>query len=342
MGVFIEYSDALLWLALCTVVGLIADQLLFRLLRARARTRGLKALENVAQGLHWAPTAAGALIGATVATHRIGLDATTLRRVDITIHAFAILVTTIVAARVAGRVIRALTARDDVPLPSSSIFVNLARGTIWTIGAISILATFGVAVSPLLTALGVGGLAVGLALQPTLENAFSGIQLITSKQIQPGDYIRLGTGDEGTVLDITWRTTTIRKPSNEAVIVPNSVLSRAAVTNFTSLDPEYVLTVAVPFSVTGDTKAEVDAALEIARDVIARCPEAVPGQEPTARFAALANGTATLNLCVRCRSYQQRVPVRHELVVALTRRFAQSGDLAPGTPARPSADDAGS
>ena len=82
---------------------------------------------------------------------------------------------------------RAYTEREGSRLPSTSIFVNIARATVWVIGGISVLAALGVSIAPLITALGVGGLAVGLALQPTLENVFSGIQVLASSQIEPGD-----------------------------------------------------------------------------------------------------------------------------------------------------------
>ena len=134
------------------------------------------------------------------------------------------------------------------------------------------LATVGISVAPLITALGVGGLAVGLALQPTLENVFSGIQLLASKQIQPGDFIRLETGEEGIVLDVTWRNTTVQKLTNDVALVPNSVLARATVTNFTTLDPEFVLLIPVSFASAGDPDQVERIALEVAREVIAEMP----------------------------------------------------------------------
>jgi small-conductance mechanosensitive channel len=240
-----------------------------------------------------------------------------------------ILAITIFSARILSRVVRALTEREDVPLPSGSIFVNLTRGVVWVLGVLSILATLGVSIAPLVTALGVGGLAVGLALQPTLENVFSGIQLITSRQIQPGDFIRLDSGDEGTVLDVSWRNTTVRKVSNDVVIVPNSVLARAAVTNFSTADKEFVLLVPVSFASAGDPDAVQRIALDVARSVVADVPGAVKDQEPGAGFAELTPPAAVLNVTVRCNTYQDRIAVRHELIRRLAKRFADEGIAAP-------------
>lgn len=329
-GLLAQYGDALLWLLGCVVIGFVIDQIVFRLLSGRARTRGLRTLSKVAEGLRWAPTAMGVALGAMMAIQRMGLEPaarlTALRWAE----AFAILVVTVFSARVVGRFVRAVTSREDVPLPSGSIFVNLARGVTWALGIVSLLGVMGVAVAPLLTALGIGGLAVGLALQPTLENAFSGVQLIASKQIQTGDFIRLSSGEEGTVLDVTWRTTAVRTGSNEVVIVPNSVLARASVTNFSCYDPEFVLVVPVSIASSNDLDLAERVSLEVARGVIADLPEAVAGREPGARFAQLSPPSVTLNVSIRCRSYQERIAVRHELVRRLAKRFAEEKIEAPG------------
>ncbi|MCK5255037.1 MAG: mechanosensitive ion channel [Deltaproteobacteria bacterium] len=105
-------------------------------------------------------------------------------------------------------------------IPQSTIFKNLTKIVILTIGFLIILQTLGVSITPILTALGVGGLAVALALQDTLSNLFSGLQIIISRQVRTGDYIKLESGEEGYVVDITWRNTTIRMLPNNIIVVP--------------------------------------------------------------------------------------------------------------------------
>jgi small-conductance mechanosensitive channel len=83
--------------------------------------------------------------------------------------------------------------------------VNLTRIVIFGIGILVILHSLGISIAPLLTALGIGGLAVALALQDTLSNLFAGLHILMTRQIKPGDYIRLESGEEGFVVDITWR-----------------------------------------------------------------------------------------------------------------------------------------
>lgn len=321
-------GPAALWLIGCTLAGFAVDQLLFSALKARGRS-GTGVLREVAAGLHWLPTSLGFVFGAYAAQSQLALTGPAQRYSGIGVQVVGILAVTAFSARILGRLIRMYTRREDTPFPSTSLFVNLARGVVWTVGALSVLGTVGVSVVPLVTALGVGGLAVGLALQPTLENVFSGIQLLASRQIQPGDFIRLETGEEGTVLDVTWRNTTVHKLSNDIVLVPNSVLARASVTNFTTLDPEFVLLVPVTVASAADPDIVEGIALEVARDVTETVEGAVRESEPGVRFAEFAPPAAVLNVTVRCTSYQDRVGVRHELIRRLAKRFSDEGVEAP-------------
>jgi len=332
MDLWTRWSELLLWTLGFGLAGYLVDQVLFRALRARGSADSRPLLLQLASGLRWLPTSLGLILGARVGVARSHLAGEPLADVLLGIRLLTILVLTAFGARVLGRIIRAFTMREDTPVPSGTIFVNLARGTVWVIGILMMLGTAGVSVAPLLTALGIGGLAVGLALQPTLENVFSGVQLLASKQIQPGDFIRLETGEEGMVLDVTWRNTTVQKPTNDVALVPNSVLARATVTNFTTLDPEFVLLIPVSFASAGDPDQVERIALEVAREVIAECAEAVPDQTPGARFAELTPPAAVLNVTIRCRTYQDRIPVRHEFIRRLAKRFADEGVQAPPVP----------
>ena len=174
------------------------------------------------------------------------------------LQALLVLSLTIFASRLATRLVRSTMAREDVPLPSGTIFVNLARISIWAIGLTMLLSAFGIKVSALVAALGVVGLAVSLGLQDTLANLFSGLQIVLSKIIEPGEQVRLSTGEEGSVVDVTWRQTTIENATGDLVIVPNQIIGRALLTNYSKPTPER--TVQVTFSTAfGSDLAEVEA-----------------------------------------------------------------------------------
>jgi len=98
------------------------------------------------------------------------------------------------------------------------------------IGALIILPSLGMAITPVLTAIGVGGLGVALALQETLSNLFSGLDIITARQIVPGDSVNPNTGEEGHAVDISWRSTNIKEGPNNIIIVPSAKLASSTVT----------------------------------------------------------------------------------------------------------------
>ena len=105
---------------------------------------------------------------------------------------------------------------------SPTIVTNFTQLLVFLVGALIVLESLGIAITPILTAFGVGGLAVALALQETLSNLFSGLYISTARQLVPGDYVKLKTGEEGTIVDITWRNTKIKEGPNNMIIVPNA------------------------------------------------------------------------------------------------------------------------
>lgn len=148
------------------------------------------------------------------------------------IHILLVFSFTLVAANLIGKIFNHYIQKSDIPIPTTGLVNGILRGIIWVLGLIMILNFLGIPISPLITALGVGGLAVALALQDTLANLFAGIHIMIEKSIRVGDFVKLETGQEGYVEDITWRTTRVRMLPNNMVIVPNHKLSQSIVTNY--------------------------------------------------------------------------------------------------------------
>lgn len=251
----------------------------------------------------------------------------------------AVLSVTLFLARLAGWLIRAYLSKDSVDAPSGSIFVNLTRMLIWAIGLTTMLAALQVQIGPLVASLGVVGLAVSLGLQDTLANFFSGLQMTTSRQIQPGQYIRLSTAEEGTVVDVTWRNTTLRAPSNDLVIVPNSVIARAQVTNFTADDEEHTSAVIFTVKYGSDLDKVEELALAVAREVRDEMDGTIKDFEPTCRFRAFSGEGISSAVTIRVERYQDRMPVVSELVRRLHARLGKEGLEfgVPGPAATPAA-----
>ncbi|MCX5634420.1 MAG: mechanosensitive ion channel [Planctomycetota bacterium] len=129
---------------------------------------------------------------------------------------------TLVLANVCSRIIAAYSSKFEKSLPGVSLTQNVVRIIIFGVGILIIIKGLGTDITPILATLGVGGLAVALALQDTLSNLFAGLHIITNSVIRVGDYVKLETGEEGYVIDINWRTTKIRMLTNNVILVPNA------------------------------------------------------------------------------------------------------------------------
>ncbi|HDL60112.1 MAG TPA: mechanosensitive ion channel family protein, partial [candidate division WOR-3 bacterium] len=232
---------------------------------------------------------------------------------------------TIFFANVLGEFVVSYTAKYSETLPSTSIFRNITRLVILIIGFLIILQTIGISISPLLTALGVGGLAVALALQDTLSNLFAGIHILVSKQVRPGDFIKLETGEEGYVVDISWRNTTIRMLPNNLVVIPNSKLASSIVTNYYM--PEKMLSVLVSVGVSYDSDLEKveKIVIEVAKEVMQTVPGGVPEFEPFVRYSSFGDFSINFSVIMRAKEYTDQFLIRHEFIKRLHKRFKKEG-----------------
>ena len=195
-----------------------------------------------------------------------------------------ILSVTIVIANISVGFINMYSKKAQDVLPSTSLFVYLTRIIVFIIGILIILHSLGISITPILTALGVGGLAVALALQDTLSNLFAGLHIILTRQIKPGDYIKLETGEEGYVVDITWRNTTIRELPNNYIIIPNLKLAQAIVKNHYLPDREISVTVQLGVSYDSDLEKVERVTIEVAKEVMMEVPGGIPEFQPFIRY----------------------------------------------------------
>ena len=131
----------------------------------------------------------------------------------------------------------------------------IVRIAVTVLAAIMALESLGVPVAPLLTTLGIGSLAVALALQDTLANFFAGLHLLADRPVRPGDYIKLHDGAEGFVETIGWRSSRLRTTANNIVVVPNQKLSQAILTNFHLPISNVTMTVALTVAADADADA---------------------------------------------------------------------------------------
>ena len=112
-----------------------------------------------------------------------------------------------------------------------ALFLDLSRFVLVLVGTSVILSTvWGQDLGGLLTALGVGSIVIGLALQDTLGNVFAGIAILFEKPYQEGDWIRFDD-HFGRVREINWRSTRLDTHRGDTVVVPNGEIARGILTN---------------------------------------------------------------------------------------------------------------
>jgi small-conductance mechanosensitive channel len=175
---------------------------------------------------------------------------------------------------------------DQVPgaMPVTTLSQNLAQIVVVILGALILLRRFGVSITPILTALGVGGLAVALALQDTLSNLFSGFYVAVARQVRLGDYIKLNTGEEGYVSDIGWRSTTLRALAHNLIIVPNAKLAQAIVTNYSLPEKRGGTSIVVNVGYECDPDAVEAMLVEVLQQAAAEVPGMLAEPAPSVAF----------------------------------------------------------
>jgi small-conductance mechanosensitive channel len=231
---------------------------------------------------------------------------------------------TVMATHLAGAFVKHYGGRSGGDMPATSLTKNLAQIAAACIGLSILLHHLGISITPILTALGVGGLAVALALQDTLSNLFGGFYITIAGQVRLGDYIKLNTGEEGYVGDISWRSTTLRMLSSNNVIVPNSKLAQAIVTNYYLPEKRMRISVQVEAGYDSDLDHVERVLLEVARQAAAEVPGIAAGEEPSVRLnPGFGDSALQMQLNVHIDEFAQQFVVQHELRKRIFKRFRE-------------------
>ena len=209
--------------------------------------------------------------------------------------------------------------------------ILVVRGLFAILAVIIVLENLGISLTAIWTTLGVGSVAIALALQETLSNLFAGLYLLADRPVSPGDYIRLDSGHEGYVIQISWRSTRMRTQSNNIVFVPNSTMAKAVITNYSL--PELMVSVGIPARVAYGSdprqveKVLLDVAREAARDGLAGLLLAPP---PSVNLnPGFGESSLDFTLGVNVRRFEDLVPVQSELRKRILARFAKEGIVVP-------------
>lgn len=241
------------------------------------------------------------------------------------IKIIVILSVTFATANLAGQIFKTYVQRANLPIPTTGLAYGVIKGTVIIVGILITLTAIGISITPLITALGIGGLAVALALQDTLANLFAGIHILMEKSIRIGDFIRLDLGQEGIVTDITWRTTRIRMLQNNIIVIPNNKLSQSVVINYSLPEKRMATLIPIGVSYSSDPEKVEKILKEVVKDAIGKVPGLI-NEEPIVRFVP-GFGESSLDFTLVCHvnEFTDQYPVQHELRKMIFKRFKEEG-----------------
>jgi small-conductance mechanosensitive channel len=243
---------------------------------------------------------------------------------------------TFALSAVATGLVGAYGPRAVPGIPISGLIRNIVRLIVIAGGLLVVFGELGIEIRPMLAALGVGGLAVALALQEPLANLFAGLFVSLAGQVRIGDHVRLDSGVEGKIVDFNWRSTWLEVAGGSVAVVPNSKLSQAIVTNFNLPNPELAIPIDFTIRYEEDPVRAERTALEVAQAVMRDTPGAAKHFEPTMRFHTFHDlglrGTVTL----RAATWGDQGLIKHRFLVAMHDRFRSDGiDLVSTAPPKP-------
>lgn len=328
---YLVYAAPLGLALLAMVLALVARWLLFRQLEGWARRTSTQ-VDDVIRAVRVPSVLWCAILALAIGLSVAPLPPAVVEWGSKALLALTIASATLVLASLLGQLSALYGARLDVGVAATTLTQTVVRVIVLVLGALVLLDTLGVQITSLLAALGIGSLAVALALQDTLSNLFAGVSITLGKYIRKGDYIKLDTGDEGYVVDTDWRTTKIRTLPNNMVIIPNNKLAQAVVTNYYLPEPRMSLLIPIGVSYDSDPQRVedilVDEATKAARS--GEIPGLLAEPAPFVRFIP-GFGDFSLNFTLICqvREFVDQYLAQHELRKRIFRRFRQEGVQIP-------------
>ena len=214
------------------------------------------------------------------------------------------------------------TQLDDQLIPS---FKRMMPILIYSVAILWALSIFQIAISPLLATLGIGGIAIALAAQPTLSNYFAGTYVISEGEIEPGDFIEIEGGPSGFVEDISWRSTKLRSRFNNLIIIPNSMMSDNMITNYSrpALAMNVIVTGGVSYS--SDLEQVESILMEVANKIVVESEHAVTETDPRAGFSAFGDSNIDFWVFLQATDRGGSFQLKSQLIKQIHERFNEEG-----------------
>lgn len=321
-----SYAISLLILAGSAAGLFLLRGLLFSLLQRVARRTETTVDDLLVAGLRFPSLFLIWVIATYIAIRLTELPESWLAFATKGLHLSIIFTITMGLANVSDRLLAYFLKRAELPISVTSLLLGVLKAVVYIVGVLVMLNFLGISITPIITALGVGGLAMALALQDTLSNLFAGIHIMAEQTVRVGDYVRLETGQEGYVQDISWRTTRIRMLPNNMVIVPNNKLSQSVLTNYHLPARDMVLQAPVSVGYASDPDVVERVLVEEALQAASEVPGLLAEPRPQVRMLP-GFGESSLNFTLLChiREIGDQNAALAALNVRILRRFRREG-----------------
>ncbi|MDJ0844202.1 mechanosensitive ion channel family protein [Crocosphaera sp.] len=239
---------------------------------------------------------------------------------------------TLVISRLLVGALKVYTTDEQGISPLTSLFELLTKIVIYSLGVLIILQSIGIQITPLLTALGVGGVSLGLALQTPLANLISGVSIVMSGKVKPGDYISLPSGENGYVIDVELKYTVLKEITDNVLVIPNSKILSGSFKNFSLPDKMMVFPVTLDVAYNSDLETVEKITLEVANNLLQEKiteEDATEANtfEPFIRYNKF--DYYSINLTVYLRIYEQEffehLAIKHQFLKELHKRYQVEG-----------------
>ncbi|MDZ4662216.1 MAG: mechanosensitive ion channel family protein [Pseudomonadota bacterium] len=223
------------------------------------------------------------------------------------------------------RVFSALIRSDFLPMTLSHstrvLILAITRLTFLSTSVLVVLDTLGISITPILASLGIGSLAVALAMQDTLNNFFSGLYLLVDRPIRIGDFIKLEDGTEGFVRKVGWRSTQIEMITENLVVIPNSKVASSQLTNYDLPLKDTMVLVPLGVSYGCDLQKVERVTVEVADQILKQIPGGDSSFTPVIRYNSFADSSINFNVVLRAHHRTDQQLLIHEFIKALHVRF---------------------
>ncbi len=210
-------------------------------------------------------------------------------------------------------------------IPITSLAQNFIKLVIIVIGLMILLDSLGVQITTLITALGIGSLAVALALQDTLSNLFAGIHILIDRPVQVGQFVKLDSGEKGYVTQIGWRSVRVRMLPNNMVVIPNSKLVNSVLTNYYYPKKELSVLVEVGVHYKSDLEHVERVTVATGEEVMNSVKGGVPGSKPFIRYHTFNDFSIDFTVILKANEFVDHYFIKHEFIKRLHKRYKKEG-----------------